>query len=443
MKHIFAALILSVIAAPLSAQDNVKSFTLANGMEGVVIEDHRSPVVVNMVWYRAGAADEPRGKSGIAHMLEHLLFKGTENLAPGEFSKTVAANGGSDNAFTAKDYTAYFQRVAADRLELMMKMEADRMRNLRISEEDVLTERDVVLEERNQRTDSAPSALFGEQRTAAQYLNHPYGIPIIGWRHEAEKLSRADALAFYETYYSPNNAILVVAGDVTTADVQALAEKHFGPLEPSLDLPVRARVSEPPHLAERRLKFSDERVAQPYIIRSYLAPERNAGEQSEAAALTILAELLGGSSQTSFLGKRLQFDEQIAVYSSAFYSGQSLDATTFGLVVVPAANVSLQDAEDALDRVVAEFLEQPINQEQMGRIKQQIKASEIYGRDSLRGLANSYGSALTQGLTLKDVAAWPEVLAAVTEEDIKAAAAKVFDRRQAVTGWLMRKGEEQ
>ena len=443
MKHIFAALILSVIAAPLSAQDNVKSFTLANGMEGVVIEDHRSPVVVNMVWYRAGAADEPRGKSGIAHMLEHLLFKGTENLAPGEFSKTVAANGGSDNAFTAKDYTAYFQRVAADRLELMMKMEADRMRNLRISEEDVLTERDVVLEERNQRTDSDPSALFGEQRTAAQYLNHPYGIPIIGWRHEAEKLSRADALAFYETYYSPNNAILVVAGDVTTADVQALAEKHFGPLEPSLDLPVRARVSEPPHLAERRLKFSDERVAQPYIIRSYLAPERNAGEQSEAAALTILAELLGGSSQTSFLGKRLQFDEQIAVYSSAFYSGQSLDATTFGLVVVPAANVSLQDAEDALDRVVAEFLEQPINQEQMGRIKQQIKASEIYGRDSLRGLANSYGSALTQGLTLKDVAAWPEVLAAVTEEDIKAAAAKVFDRRQAVTGWLMRKGEEQ
>ncbi len=443
MKHIFAALILSVIAAPLSAQDNVKSFTLANGMEGVVIEDHRSPVVVNMVWYRAGAADEPRGKSGIAHMLEHLLFKGTENLAPGEFSKTVAANGGSDNAFTAKDYTAYFQRVAADRLELMMKMEADRMRNLRISEEDVLTERDVVLEERNQRTDSDPSALFGEQRTAAQYLNHPYGIPIIGWRHEAEKLSRADALAFYETYYSPNNAILVVAGDVTTADVQALAEKHFGPLEPSLDLPVRARVSERPHLAERRLKFSDERVAQPYIIRSYLAPERNAGEQSEAAALTILAELLGGSSQTSFLGKRLQFDEQIAVYSSAFYSGQSLDATTFGLVVVPAANVSLQDAEDALDRVVAEFLEQPINQEQMGRIKQQIKASEIYGRDSLRGLANSYGSALTQGLTLKDVAAWTEVLAAVTEEDIKAAAAKVFDRRQAVTGWLMRKGEEQ
>lgn len=443
MKHIFAALILSVIAAPLSAQDNVKSFTLANGMEGVVIEDHRSPVVVNMVWYRAGAADEPRGKSGIAHMLEHLLFKGTENLAPGEFSKTVAANGGSDNAFTAKDYTAYFQRVAADRLELMMKMEADRMRNLRISEEDVLTERDVVLEERNQRTDSDPSALFGEQRTAAQYLNHPYGIPIIGWRHEAEKLSRADALAFYETYYSPNNAILVVAGDVTTADVQAQAEKHFGPLEPSLDLPVRARVSEPPHLAERRLKFSDERVAQPYIIRSYLAPERNAGEQSEAAALTILAELLGGSSQTSFLGKRLQFDEQIAVYSSAFYSGQSLDATTFGLVVVPAANVSLQDAEDALDRVVAEFLEQPINQEQMGRIKQQIKASEIYGRDSLRGLANSYGSALTQGLTLNDVAAWPEVLAAVTEEDIKAAAAKVFDRRQAVTGWLMRKGEEQ
>jgi len=443
LKQFFAALIIAATATPLIAGENIKSFKLANGMEAVVIEDQRSPVVVNMVWYRAGAADEPRGKSGIAHLLEHLLFKGTDELEPGEFSKIVAANGGSDNAFTAKDYTAYFQRVAADRLELMIKMESDRMRDLRITEEDVFTERDVVLEERSQRTDSDPGALFGEQRTAAQFLNHPYGIPTIGWRHEASTLTRADALAFYETYYAPNNAILVVAGDVVAADVQALAEKYFGPLKASADLPVRQRVTEPPQLAERRLKFADERVAQPYVTRSYLAPERNAGDQKDAAALTILAELLGGSSQTSFLGKRLQFDEQIAVYSSAFYSGQSLDKTTFGLVVVPDEGVTLQQAEDAMDRVLAEFLEQPVDQEQMGRIKQQIKASEIYGRDSLRGQANAYGSALTQGLTIADVDAWPDVLSAVTEEDIKAAAIKVFDRRQAVTGWLMRTGVDQ
>ena len=188
----------------LSARAEVEptTFTLENGMEVVVLEDHRAPVVVHMVWYRIGAADEPSGTSGIAHFLEHLLFKGTDDLAAGEFSEIVSANGGSDNAFTSWDYTAYFQRVAADRLDLMMTMEADRMRDLQISETDVLTERDVILEERSQRTDSDPGALFSEQRRAAQYLNHPYGIPVIGWRHEMEQLSMEDALSFYQTFYA-------------------------------------------------------------------------------------------------------------------------------------------------------------------------------------------------------------------------------------------------
>ncbi|MBD3785830.1 MAG: insulinase family protein, partial [Sphingomonadales bacterium] len=225
----------ALAAATPALAEPVTHFTLPNGLEAVVIEDHRAPVVVQMVWYKAGSADEVRGKSGIAHYLEHLMFKGTETMAAGELSKTVAANGGSDNAFTSYDYTAYHQRIAADRLPLVMKMEADRMRHLRISEDDWLTEREVILEERAQRTDSDPGALFSEQRNAAQYLNHPYGTPIIGWRQEMEALTREDALAWYRQYYAPNNAVLVVAGDVTPDQVRALAEEYYGPLEPSPD----------------------------------------------------------------------------------------------------------------------------------------------------------------------------------------------------------------
>lgn len=201
-------------AAPLSAdtiEDQVTTFQLENGMDVVVIEDHRAPAVVHMVWYRAGSADEQTGVSGVAHFLEHLLFKGTEKLAPGEFSEVVKANGGRDNAFTSFDYTAYFQRVAADRLGLMMEMEADRMKNIQLDREDILTERDVIIEERNQRVENDPGSLFREQRMAAQYLNHPYGTPIIGWRHEMVNLDLDDALAYYEQFYSPNNAVLVLS----------------------------------------------------------------------------------------------------------------------------------------------------------------------------------------------------------------------------------------
>ncbi|MDD9718904.1 pitrilysin family protein [Dinoroseobacter sp. PD6] len=431
------------VAAPAQAAEDVTTYTLDNGLEIVVIEDHRAAAVTNMVWYRTGAADEPPGKSGIAHYLEHLLFKGTDELAPGEFSATVQANGGSDNAFTSWDYTGYFQRVAADRLELMIKMEADRMVDLELSEEIVLPERDVILEERSQRVDSSPGSIFGEQRRAAQYLNHPYGVPIIGWRHEMEQLSRQDALDFYETYYAPNNAILIVAGDVQPEEVKRLAEQYFGPIPANPDLPARVRPLEPPQVAERRIAYADPRVAQPYVIRTYLAPERDSGAQETAAALTLLAELLGGSSATSFLGEKLEFEESRAVYTSAFYSGVSLDDTTFGLIVVPAEDVSLAEAEADLDRVLAEFMASEIDAEALDRIKMQIRAAEIYGRDSVGARAREYGTALTSGLTVADVQAWPEVLAAVTAEDIKAAAEMVFDKRKAVTGWLMRDGEEE
>ena len=425
----------AMMVGPAGA-DTVSTFKLGNGMDVVVIEDHRAPVVVHMVWYRIGSADESAGHSGIAHFLEHLMFQGTKTVAPGDLSKIVSAQGGSDNAFTSLDYTAYFQRVAADRLELMMTLEADRMRNLNLTEDDVTTERQVILEERGERTDSDPGSLLSEQMSAAQYLNHPYGTPIIGWRHEIEGLSRQDALDFYQANYAPNNAILVVAGDVTPANVLAMAEQHYGPVPPSDLIKPRLRPTEPPQLAERRMVLADARVAQPYVMRTYLAVERNPGDQKQAAALRLLAEVLGGNATTSVLARALQFDTQMAVYTAAFYDGLALDPDTFGIVVVPVPGQSLADAEAALDGVLAKFLTDGIDAADFARIKAQVRASEIYGRDNVQGLARQYGAALALGLSVQDVQDWPQVLQSVTAEEVMAAAASVLDRKQAVTGWL-------
>ena len=424
-------------AAQTTGNEAVTTFTLDNGMDVVVVEDHRAPAVQQMVWYRAGSADEPPGASGVAHFLEHLLFKATDKMESGEFSATVAANGGRDNAFTSYDYTAYFQRVAADRLELMMRMESDRMRNIRLTEDNIINERGVILEERNQRTDNSPGALFNEQMNAAQYLNHRYGVPIIGWRHEMEELDMDDVMAFYDRHYAPNNAILVVSGDVTPEEVRTLAEKYYGVIPANPDLPERTRSQEPPQNAERRITFEDPRVAQPYVSRSYLAPERDPGAQEKAAALTMLAEILGGGT-TSYLADKLQFENQIATYTGAFYRGATLDDTTFDLVVVPTADVSLEEGEAALDAALAQFMEDGVDLEQLDRIKLQIRAEQIYARDDAERVANRYGRALSIGLTVEDVQAWPDVLDAVTPEDIMAAAREVFDRRQSVTGWLMK-----
>ncbi len=441
MTRLFAALAFMLSAVAAQAEE-VTTYTLDNGMDVVVIEDHRAPVVVHMLWYKVGSADEPVGASGVAHFLEHLLFKATDVLESGEFSATVAANGGSDNAFTSYDYTAYFQRVAADRLELMMQMESNRMNNLRITEEDVETERQVILEERNQRTENNPNALAREQFRAALFQNHRYGVPIIGWKHEMEQLDLQDALDFYDLYYSPNNAILVVAGDVKPDEVFALAEKYYGVIPAEEQLPVRERPQEPPQRAERRITYVDERVSQPYLVRSYLAPERDPGAQQEAAALVYLAELLGGSPFTSALGQALQFDTQTAIYTNASYSGSWLDNGTFSFVVVPADGVALSEAEAAMDEVISAFMEGEIDPDRMESIRTQLRASEIYALDDVQGLARRYGAALTQSLTIADVQAWPDILQAVTEDDIKAVAAKVLNRDQSVTGWVVADQEE-
>jgi zinc protease len=440
-RKFYFIFILSVIV-PLEAFSNVTSFSLENGMRVVVIEDHRAPVVTHMVWYRAGASDENSGKSGVAHLLEHLLFKETENVENGEFSQTVAALGGSDNAFTSQDYTAYYQRVSKQYLDLMMYYESDRMKNLKISELDFNTELKVVIEERSQRTDSKPGALFNEQNMASLYLNHPYGVPIVGWRHELEDLDREDAIDFYKTYYSPNNAILIVSGDVDPENVQILANKFYGSLENTIYLDVRKRPAEPPQIVERRLIFEDERVSQPYITRTYLAVERDPGQQREAAALTLLADLIGSDGIQSILGKTLQLDHKKAIYTNAYYNGLSYDDTNFSLIVVPNIDVTLLDIEVELDKVINTFISNGIDEDHLERIKFQHKAQQIYSLDSAYSQARRFGVALTSGLTIEDVLAWPKIIQDIKSSEILAAAVSLFKKESSVTGWIRKPFEE-
>lgn len=436
MRRALLALLLSATPVMAEMPKGISHFTLPNGLEAVVIEDHRAPVVVQMLWYKIGSADEPAGKSGIAHYLEHLMFKGTEKLKPGELSKTVTANGGMDNAFTSYDFTAYFQRIASDRLPLIMEMEADRMENLRIGEDDWQAERQVVLAERAQRTDSDPASLFGEERMATQFYNSPYRRPVIGWRQEMEALTRADALAWYDRHYAPNDAVLIVAGDVTADKVRQLAEKYYGPI-PAKEGSTRVeRPQEPQQNSPRRIERVDARVPQPSMTRSYLATERNPGDQKSAAALTILSEMLGGSAQTSVLAQKLVETGKV-LYVGTGYDGLAVDKTTFDFSFVPAPGVSNEDAEAAFDQALADFLKDGASADQLERVKTQIRAAQVFKQDSAHGRAYEYGQGLSIGLSIEDVNDWPTILESVTVDDLNAAAKDLLTSKAHVTGWLL------
>ena len=430
---------LMVLGTIARADAPVTTYKLDNGMDVVVIEDNRAPVVTHMVWYRVGAADETPGVSGIAHFLEHLMFKGTDEIPDGAFSKIIAANGGRDNAFTSWDYTGYFQRIAADRLELVMKMEADRMVDVVITEDHVRAERDVILEERNSRTDNDPGALFSEQVSAALYMNHPYGRPIIGWRHEMEELSLEDALAFYERYYAPDNAILVVAGDVTPEEVLRLARIHYGPLEPS-GRPADPRPQEPPQLAERRIEMHDPRVRQDYVMRRYLVPAYSSEAPETAASLLILSEVLGSGLGSRF-SQALELGQKLTIQSGTWYRPRARDLTEFGVYGVPAPGRTLDEVEEAIDGLLAEIAETPPTLEEVDRVKRVLRASRVFAQDSQSRVARQYGAALAMGFSVEDVQSWPDVVEAVTPEDVRRAAEVYLDRRKSVTGRLMR-GEE-
>lgn len=439
MKIRVAAAFLCLTASGAAAAPPVTSFTLENGLQGVVIEDHRAPVVTQMIWYRVGSADETQGETGLAHFLEHLMFKGTDKIPTGAFSKVIAENGGQDNAFTSYDYTAYFQRIAADRLDLVMGMEADRMVNLRLTDEVVLPERDVVLEERNMRVENDPSARFREQMNAALYLNHPYGSPVIGWRSEIEALSREDALKFYKAHYSPDNAILIIAGDVSPDEAEAMAQKHFGAI-PAAGAMARNRPAEPPQLAARRIEMSDPRVRQPYVIRTYLAPSRRMAGDETAAALAILSEVLGGGGVTSRLSKQLEIADGSAISSGAWYDGSAYDNGTFSVYAVPAEGVSLDLVEEGFTGVLARLADEGPTEEELARARTKIRAAAIYAEDNQQGLAQKYGAGLATGLSIERIEAWPDKLAAVTAEDVKQAAT-LLRIEASVTGRLLQAEE--
>lgn len=437
LAAVLASLLLFVPPAARAQVFEPVVHELDNGLQVIVVPNTRAPIVTQMVWYRVGSADEPRGKSGIAHYLEHLMFKGTEKIGPHEFSRIIARYGGRDNAMTSYDFTAYFQTVASDQLELVMEMEADRMANLRLTDELALPERDVVLEERLSRTDNDPASQLREMSSAAQFMHHPYGTPIIGWEHEIRGLTTEDALDFYETWYAPNNAALVIAGDVEPEEAIALAEKHYGAIA-ARALPERQRVAEPKQWAPRRVELESPRVGQPSVSVSYLAPSYNRplddSDADAAYALQVGSELLSG--QTGRLYRRLVVDQEIAASAGASYSPSAFDLSTFSLSASPRPGVALEDLEAALREEIEGLLGEGLEEREVERAKQRLMDGAVFARDSVSGPAFTLGRALASGSSVDDVEDWPNRVRAVTPAQVEAALRLILRPERSVTSLL-------
>lgn len=442
-SFLLACFVTFLAAAPASALDiDVSEFKLENGLHVIVVPDRRAPVVTHMVWYKVGAADEPKGKAGIAHFLEHLMFKGTSKFPDGAFSHLVRINGGSENAFTTQDYTVYHQRIAKERLELVMELEADRMQNLILTDANVLPELLVVQEERRERTDNDPSSLLVEQMTAAMYTAHPYGKPIIGWMSEVLKLTRQDAVDFYREYYEPANAIVIVTGDVTADEVKALTTKHYGGLKNLRAPHPRQRTVEPTPIAERRVILKDARAASPFWQRSYLAPAEVKAQGRDALALQVLADIVG-STPRGRLYQKLVVEQKIASHVGAWYSGDGLDYGSFGFYASPNPGVDVSVVEDAIDAVVADVLKNSVTQGELEMTRNRVIAESIYLLDNQEALARTIGAAIATGQSIKDVLTWDSRIAEVTVEDVANAAKAVLERKNSVTGILLPPGNEQ
>ncbi|MEI9994507.1 MAG: pitrilysin family protein [Rhizomicrobium sp.] len=421
--------------APARAADPVVSqFTLANGMEVVVIPDHRAPVATQMIWYRVGGMDDPPGRSGLAHFFEHMMFRGTKAEPNGAFSRDLARNGGDDNAFTTEDYTAFYEQIARDRLKLAMTLEADRMAHLDLSDAAVRTERDVVLEERRMRIENSPAALAGEQVDAALYLSHPYGRPVIGWPQEVQRLDRAAAQSFYDHHYAPNNAILVIAGDVTPDEVKAdaastLARVPARPLEP------RTVFAEPQRLGETRLAISRPDATVPSFTRAYRVPSYSTARSGQAEALDVLAALLGGDAN-GLLYRKLVVEQKLATDAGASYDGDARNSGSFSVYAVPRSGVALAVVERAVDALIAQLAHRAAAAPDLARTKTQLVAGEVFRRDNQLSLATEYGQALVVGQNVAEVQSWPRRIEAVSAAAVRDAAAQALQRRESVTLYL-------
>ncbi len=413
---------------------NAVTHTLDNGLKVVVIPNNRAPVVTHMVWYKAGAADEPEGKSGIAHFMEHLMFKGSGNLAPGEFSRKVRALGGNDNAFTSRDFTAYFQSIATRHLRTVMEMEAGRMQGMTVPEGEVMSERQVIIEERRQRTDNNPSALLREQAMATLFVNHPYGDPVIGWMSEMEDLTRQDAVDFHKKFYAPNNAYLIISGDIAHEDAFLMAKETYGKI-PARETPERNWTVIPPLTGNTRVKLSDAKVRQPEVTIYALAP--NFRENKAASlALDIASEILGGG-KTSRLYRALVVDQKLASSAGFYYSGSAVGPGSVQFYADPLPGISPETVEAALMQTLNEFVQSGPTEEEVSDAIIRLQNAAIYSRDSLQGPAMIFGRSLTTGMTIDDIEYWPYDLAGITQEDVATAAKKHLDFTRTVTSYLL------
>lgn len=440
------ALVAALVAAlPVAAQESplptVSHFTLENGLELVVIPDRRAPVVTHMVWYRTGAADDPAGQSGVAHFLEHLMFKGTAKYPAGTLESAVNELGGQINAFTTADITVYFETVPPDALGQMMDMEADRMRNLVLPDEVIDAERSVVLDERRQRVESQPGSILAEQVSATLFQNHPYRIPVIGWAHEIETLGRDDALSFYDRYYAPNNALVIVAGDVEAEAVRQMAENTYGKLERGPQLSPRQRAQEPTAQTSRTVTLNDARVSLPSFTRNWVVPSYRIAQDGEGEALDVLSAILSEGPQ-SRLYQALVVDAGIAAQVGTSYDGGAFDNGRFALYGVPRPGTTIEALEAAINAEVEDIIANGISEAELDRVKTRFIRSTIFAQDDQVNMAQTYGLWLTTDRSIADVAEWPDRIRAVTADDVKAVAAKYLRPATAVTGYLLPLAEE-
>lgn len=432
---IFIALILPCVGLASEAP-KATSFTLSNGMEVVVVPNTKMPVISHMVWYKIGSSDEQPGKSGIAHFLEHLMFKATGSYKSGEFSKKVSKVGGNDNAFTDNDYTAYYQNIPKAALPLVMELEAARMQDLKFNTNEVLKERDVILEERRMRIDSRPASLLGEQMKAALFLNHPYGRPIIGWYHEMEGLTIGDAEAWHKDYYNPANAVLVVSGDIIAEELRPLAEKYYGKIPSGKRAERNKYLQEPPHIAPILVKFSDSKVKKEELVRYYIAPSRIYGKKEYSYALLMLSYLLGGS-DTSILYQDMIVKNKKAVAVGSYYDDMSMGPSIFVMQATPVDGVALPQLEELFDANIKNIIKNGVNEVDLARAKKATIAQSIYEREDLKTLAYKYGQAAALGLKMDYVDSFDKEIGAVTAADIKEAAKYVLNEKNVVTGYLL------
>jgi len=427
------------IAAPgvgsgAKAEPTVSTFNLANGMQVVVIPDHRVPVATHMVWYRAGAADDPWGTSGIAHFLEHLMFKSTKNMKSGEFSRIITGLGGRDNAQTNYDTTFYFQRVAKQHLRTVMALEADRMVDLRLVEEEVRSERNVIQEERRSSVDGNPVRILDEQMQAALYLNHPYGRPALGWMEEMSKLSRQDAVTFYKRFYTPNNAVLVVAGDVTPEEVRSLAQTTYGLIKRSTDLAPHNRPKEPEPVAARRVRLEDARAGTITLLRYYLVPSYPSARPGVAESLELLARVVGGDDSSRLYRELVA--KNLASAAGSDYIGNGLESGRMAFVIMPLPGILPEQVEAVLDRTIADIGDKGITQDELDRAKSTLEAMRVFESDNQMTLARRYGEGVALGRSIADLDDVPRRIQAIGVDDIKRVAREYLVAARSVTGTL-------